>query len=474
MDLLLSDPDKTGASVVVALYDDNGLTVLGGAVASAANPEVQKIVVPTVSGEGTIYLYSTGAVTITKLGWSEDTKALDKVLETPKPVVEPVTVNEGDAEAVTISWEPIYAADHYVVVFNKRTQDPQTETTFTVPAEDIAELKAGLYTFTVQAFPAESDLYYQASEKGNASFAIQPKGGGEEVEVTLTWDFSDADWQAEFAKLGAANTDIASADFTLNGLNVFWSSKSKYNTTFLQWGGKSSGEDRYVKFTAPEQGTLKVWASNTGNNEDLSRMVTVNVNGDVQSQPGGYATGGGAVEIEFSISAGEVKVYPTGNGLRFYKLEYTYMSGAPAVIEYDWDFASSDWQDEFAKLGAANTDIASADFSLNGLNVFWSSKCKYNTTFLQWGGKSTGEDRYVKFTAPEQGTLKVWASNTGNNEDLSRMVTVNVNGDVQSQPGGYATGGGAVELEFSIPAGEVKIYPTGNGLRFYHIYYTNQ
>ena len=127
VDMLLSDPDKTGASVVVALYDDNGLTVLGGAVASAANPEVQKIV----------------------------------------PVVEPVTVNEGDAEAVTISWEPIYAADHYVVVFNKRTQDPQTETTFTVPAEDIAELKAGLYTFTVQAFPAESDLYYQASEKGN-------------------------------------------------------------------------------------------------------------------------------------------------------------------------------------------------------------------------------------------------------------------------------------------------------------------
>ena len=327
----------------------------------------------------------------------------------------------------------------------------------------------------MQAFPAESELYYQASEKGNASFAIQPKGGGgEQVEVTLTWDFADADWQADFAKLGAVNTDIASADFTLNGLNVFWSNKSKYNTTFLQWGGKSSGEDRYVKFTAPEQGTLKVWASNTGNNEDLTRMVTVNVNGDVQSQPGGYATGGGAVEVEFSVSAGEVKVYPTGNGLRFYKLEFTYMSGAPAVIEYDWDFASSDWQDEFAKLGAVNTDIATADFTLNGLNVFWSNKSKYNTTFLQWGGKSTGEDRYVKFTAPEQGTLKVWASNTGNNEDLTRMVTVNVNGDVQSQPGGYATGGGAVEVEFSVAAGEVKIYPTGNGLRFYRIYYTNQ
>ena len=323
VDMLLSDEGKTGASVVVALYDDNGLAVQGGAVASAA-AGVQKVVVPEVKGEGTIYLYSTGVVTIEKLSWSEDVLALNKVLETPKPVVEPVTLTEGDETPVTVTWDAIPNAASYIVIFNKRAQDPQTETSFTVPAEDIAALKAGLYNFTVQAFPSDDDIYYQKSEQGVAAIAIQPKGGGGEmVEVTLTWDFSDADWQAEFAKLGAVNTDIASADFTLNGLNVFWSNKCKYNTTFLQWGGKSSGEDRYVKFTAPEQGTLKVWASNTGNSEDLTRMVTVNVNGDIQSQPGGYATGGGAVEVEFSIAAGEVKIYPTGNGLRFYHIYYT-------------------------------------------------------------------------------------------------------------------------------------------------------
>ena len=80
----------------------------------------------------------------------------------------------------------------------------------------------------------------------------------------------------------------------------------------------------------------------------------------------------------------------------------------------------------------------------------------------------------MSFTAPEQGTLKVWASNTGNSEDLTRMVTVKVGDDEQSLPGGYASGGGAVEVEFSVKAGEVHIYPTGNGLRFYHIYYTNK
>ena len=475
VDMLLSDPDKTGASVVAALYDDNGFSVQGGAVASSANPGVQKIVVPEVNGEGTIYLYSSGAVSVTKLAWSEDVLAGNRVLETPKPVVEPVTLTEGDETAVTVTWEAIDNAANYVVVFNKRAQEPQTELSFTVPAEDIAELKAGLYSFTVQAFPREDDIYYQKSEQGGASFAIQPKGqAGELVEVTLTWDFSDADWQTEFAKLGASNTDIATADFTLNGLHVFWSSKSKYNTTFLQWGGKSSGTDRYVSFTAPEQGTLKVWASNTGSSEDLTRMVTVDVDGDVQSLPGGYSSNT-PTEVEFSVNAGEVKIYPTGNGLRFYKVEFTYsyMKGGSTPVEYDWDFSTSDWQAEFAKLGASNTDIATADFTLNGLHVFWSSKSKYNTTFLQWGGKSSGTDRYVSFTAPEQGTLKVWASNTGSSEDLTRMVTVDVDGDVQSLPGGYSSNT-PTEVEFSVNAGEVKIYPTGNGLRFYHIYYTNQ
>ena len=474
VDLLLSDPDRTGASVVVALYDDNGLSVLGGAVASAANPEVQKIVVPQVSGEGTIYLYSTGAVTIAKLGWSEDTQALDKVLETPKPVVEPVTLTEGDAEAVTISWEPIHAADHYVVVFNKRTQDPQTETSFTVPAEDIAELKAGLYTFTVQAFPADSDLYYQASEKGNASFAIQPKGGGGEVvQVTWTWDFSAADWQEQFATYGAAGADITDWNLTYDNLTIVSTAKSKYNTTFFQWGGKGSTSDRYMKFTAPEQGTLKVWASNTGGSEDLTRMVTVNQNGEEVSVPAGVPSSGAPAECEFSVMAGDVYIYCTGNGLRYYKVEFTYETGAAAAVEYDWDFSASNWQDALGALGAAGADITNIDLTVEGLTFHSGSKSRYNTSYIQFGGKSGDMDRYFKFTAPDQGTLKITCSNTGSSEALDRTVQVAVGDDVQAQPGGFSSNS-PTELEYSVPAGEVVITAPVNGLRFYHIYYTNQ
>ena len=474
VDMLLSDPDKTGASVVVALYDDNGFTVLGGAVASASNPEVQKIVVSEVHGEGTIYLYSTGAVTITKLGWSEDTLALDKVLETPKPAVEPVTLTEGDETAVTISWEPIHAADHYVVVFNKRTQDPQTETSFTVPAEDIAELKAGLYTFTVQAFPAESDLYYQASEKGNASFAIQPKGGGGEVvQVTWTWDFSAADWQEQFAAYGAANSDITNWNLTYDNLTIVSTAKSKYNTTYFQWGGKGSTSDRYMKFTAPEQGTLKVWASNTGSSEDLNRLVTVEQDGDVVTVPGGVPSSGAPAECEFSVKAGDVYIYCTGNALRFYKVEFTYETGAAAAVEYDWNFSTADWQDALGALGAAGADITNIDLTVEGLTFHSGSKSKYASSYIQFGGKSGDMDRYFKFTAPDQGTLKITCSNTGSSEALDRTVQVAVGDDVQAQPGGFSSNSPS-ELEFSVPAGEVVITAPVNGLRFYHIYYTNQ
>ena len=208
-----------------------------------------------------------------------------------------------------------------MVVFNKRTQDPQTETTFTVAAEDIAALKAGLYTFTVQAKPREDDIYYQKSELGSASFAIQPKGGEEMKEVTLTWDFSDADWQAEFAKLGAVNTDITNWDLTLNGLLFHSGSKSKYNTTFIQFGGKSGDMDRYFKFTAPEQGTLKITSSNTGSSAAMDRTVTVTVGDDAQSQPGGFSSNT-PEELEFSVAAGDVIITAPENGLRFYKIYY--------------------------------------------------------------------------------------------------------------------------------------------------------
>ena len=149
------------------------------------------------------------------------------------------------------------------------------------------------------------------------------------------------------------------------------------------------------------------------------------------------------------------------------------MSGAKAVYEYDWNFSDSDWQTAMGALGAANTDITNWDLELNGLLFHSGSKSKYNTTFIQFGGKSGDMDRYFKFTAPEQGTLKITVSNTGSGEDLTRTVAVAVGEDSQAQGGGFSSNTPG-ELEYSIAAGDVIITAPQNGLRFYRIYYTNQ
>ena len=467
--------DGGASSLVVALQDDNGFNVLGGAM-SNASAGVQKIVVPAVSGEGMIYLYSTGAITLKKLAWSLDVLAGNKVLATPKPVVEPVTLTEGDETAVTVTWDAIPNAATYVVVFNKRAQPAQAELSFTVPAEDIAALKAGLYNFTVQAFPREDDIYYVKSEQGAASVAIQPKAsGGEVVNVDLVWDFSAADWQEQFAAYGAANADITNWDLTYDGLTIHSGSKSKYNTTFFQFGGKSGDMDRYFKFTAPEQGTLKIKVSNTGSSEAMDRTVQVQVGDDAQAQGGGFASTAPG-ELEYSVPAGEVIITAPVNGLRFYVIEFHYSyttGGGPAPVEHDWDFSAADWQEQFGTYGAANADITNWDLTYDGLTIHSGSKSKYNTTFFQFGGKSGDMDRYFKFTAPDQGTLKITVSNTGSSEAMDRTVQVQVGDDVQAQGGGFASTAPG-ELEYSVPAGEVVITAPVNGLRFYRIYYTNQ
>ncbi len=475
VDFLLSDPEKTGASVVVALADDNGFAVKGGAVASAYAPEVEKVLIPDVKGEGMVYLYATGPVTITKLAWSADVIGGNHVLATPKPVVDPVTLTEGDETPVTITWDHVLNADKYIVVFNKRASEPQDEASFTVPAEDIAALKAGLYNITVQALPREDDIYYTKSEQGAASIAIQPKGGaGEVVNVDLVWDFSAADWQEQFAAYGASGADITNWDISYDGLTIHSGSKSKYAASYFQFGGKSGEMDRYFQFTAPEQGTLKITVSNTGSSEALDRTVQVAVGDDVQSLPGGYPSTS-PTEIEFSVKAGEVVITAPVNGLRFYKIEFhcTMSSGGASVVEYDWDFSASDWQDALGALGAVNTDITNIDLTVEGLLFHSGSKSKYNTTYIQFGGKSGDMDRYFKFTAPEQGTLKITVSNTGSAEAMDRTVRVAVGDDVQAQPGGFgkSTPG---ELEYSVKAGEVVITAPENGLCFYRIYYTNQ
>ena len=149
------------------------------------------------------------------------------------------------------------------------------------------------------------------------------------AKVDKVWDFSAPEWVDAMTGSGiAANTNDSNWNLEVDGLKVVSGGGSiKWNnsgeTYYWQPGGKSDGTTRYFEFTADMAGKLTVYASNTGSSEDLTRMVTVKVgDGEPESLPGGYSSSNGAVPVDFNVTAGTVKIDPTGNGLRFYKIEF--------------------------------------------------------------------------------------------------------------------------------------------------------
>lgn len=298
------------------------------------------------------------------------------------------------------------------------------------------------------------------------------------------WNFSSSEWVDAFNRYfpDGPSTNHYSIHFKVNGLLVDGGGQAmRYNYSddryFIQPNGPGSEYARYFSFEAPTPGKLYVWVSNTSASENLSRLVVVNQNGAISEQPGGYATTGGPVMLEFDVTGGNVKIYPTVGALRFYRICFVGDGSEPVTPpdagheSYVWDFSSERWQYELAQLGAVNTDILDWDITVDGLQFYSSAKSKYNTTFIQTGGRGSLTDRFFKFTAPKNGVLSVYVTNTGNSEALDREVAVYTSDDCTAfLPGGYPSSGGPVQVVFEgIPAGEVKIYPSVNGLRFYKI-----
>ena len=166
--------------------------------------------------------------------------------------------------------------------------------------------------------------------------------GAEDVEVTVkqkeagavsedyVWDFSSDEWKAELASKGNANSDITDWVSTVNGLTWTSVQKSKWNTRsiggvtyyYIQAGGKGTTADRVFTFTVQRPGKLYVTTTGTSSTADDGRMCTVKVgDSDEVSKVGGSSQDMLTVN-EFDIEAGNVYVYPTGNALRFFKIEF--------------------------------------------------------------------------------------------------------------------------------------------------------
>lgn len=255
----------------------------------------------------------------------------DLVLSAPTVKLDPAKVEQGTEQAVVASWEAVKNAATYKVSFNGAPAVEQAELTYTIDAATVAALAVGQYTLSVVAVPAVEDTERQESAAGEAKLTIEePAAPPTPGNVTLTWDFTDASFDAVAATIGTDNSFTSSVEW--NGLTIDGGGKTmKMNGSGsgrgVQPGGAGSETQRYFAFTAPAGGTLTVTSSNTGSSADDTRMVTVSLDGTVvASQPGGSPTSAPTVTTFDISAAGQVKIYPTGNALRFYKIEFASVS----------------------------------------------------------------------------------------------------------------------------------------------------
>ena len=483
-----------GAVVVTAEGANGveGVQVLAGGdrYTLLADGEPHKVLLGDLSGDNNIYIVGAGGVTLKQIEWTQDltADATAQALKTPAVSFDNRKVDEGTEMAVTASWAAVENADHYEVTW-RGVMTEQTETSFTIDAATVAALGVGEYELSVVAVPVATSSKWLRSEAGSATLQINKVVVG--GEKTLTWDFSSEAWANALAEIGTSNN--TEVDLTVDGLavksgggsiKVYDTNREEYRYA-IQHGGKGSSTKRYFQFTAPASGTLKVWSSNSSG-EDLTRLVTVQYgeSGEKMQNPGGSPSGDAPTVSEFDIditNGDDIRIWSDGNGLRYYKIEYTYVEAAPKA-NYNWNFSDEIWETEvFSWLAPLGSDGSmDMDITVDGLRIVAGGKnvrgyLDENVgNYIQPNGSGSTTVRCFSFTAPGDGVVRVKVSGTSGSADMSRNVCLQVGDDastLQQIAGGYASSEPTV-IEFEIAADNqtVYIYPSA-GLRFFQIEY---
>lgn len=427
----------------------------------------------------------------------------DTKLAAPVVTLSPAKVTLGESVEVAASWAVVDGAASYEVAFNNGAPETVNATSYTIPAATVAALAVGEYTISVVANPADAGA--QASDAGTAKLTVADAStpGGD----NFAWNFSDAGFDEYYAQIGEANNDTFNAVW--NGLTITSGKSIKCGTNsgmrYIQTGGAGSATQRCFSFEASASGKLKVVASNTGSSEDLARMVTVAVNGNVvESLPGGYSSATPtACEFDLTISGGStVTIYPTGNGLRFYSIEYTSEGGGQggggdAGTAYSW--GADDWTAAWAGFGNSTGDINAAaletmtptadltkdadGFTCKGLSfLMGGGKFKFGqnnnaagvkATRFQFGGTGSMTKANVSFTVDAPGTLVVEAVSGG---DVARPLAVAIDGTElapqdapdKSQNAGLLT----FDCSSAAKGSKITIYSKNSGINVFSISWT--
>lgn len=264
------------------------------------------------------------------------------------------TTTGGLVKKVKVTWNTKTSATRYIEVYGSNTAYTATADLYDLAKRGTllgvltyASAEANSAELTVSGEYAYVGVRSRKSAQYLDSVEITWETGTPAAAATpsYNWDFGSAEWQALFAGYGEAGDDITGWNIVHDGMQIVSVvDKSKYQTNCFQMGGKVNVTDnipmdRYFTFTAPKDGYVLVVASNTGETADETRLVTVFNDGAAESQIGGSVSTA-PVSLVYTVKAGKVTVYPTGNGLRFYKILFsetdpTPEEGGSGVPDYD-------------------------------------------------------------------------------------------------------------------------------------------
>ncbi len=494
-----------GYGAVVVKMADNGYNGSAQVIAGGdrytvqADGEAHKVLLGDLSGVNDIVVLAGAGVTMQSVEWTQDLTpdTTAAKLKTPAVTFDPSALDEGTEQAVTAAWTAVENAETYVVTFRGTTTE-QTDTAYTLDAATVAAMPVGEYELTVVAKPVETSSKYLPSEEGKATFKVKKVVVG--GEVTLTWDFANAGFDTYYNTIGTDNSFTSSVvweGLTIDGGGKTMKVGSVDETTrYVQPGGKGKETERFFTFAAPAAGTLTVLTSNTGGSEDVTRMVTVSLDGaEVGSQPGGSPSSGPYTTTTFDIdAAGVVKIYPTGNALRFYKIEYTYISAAkPEPLYWGAEDLSALWKDAFAgstsdiNAAALATATQISDMTINadgwtykGLEfILGGGKFKFGennnaagekVARVQYGGSGSTAKQVIVFEAPAGGTLYVEAASSSSSED--RPLAVSIDGGTAAE---QTITNATTVLKYDCAAAEagskIYIYSAKGGINVFSIRY---
>ena len=375
-----ADPESAGKHFVIGVgpVDGTSITLKGGASALADMGNAQKVIISTITEESLVYIYPSGPVSLAQLAWSSDVTPVNTALPTPVPTADPASITAGDATDITVSWDAVDNAGSYTVVFNGKAFPVSEGTEYVIGSTTTSMLDAGSYMVEVYANPAKGDIYNSESAAGVASFAVLPKGGGEEGGPLVVKSSEEL-----LAAIAAGKSDISmapgaydlggvldvTAPLALTGqMGVTVTGAFKLSGAAV---GSFSLENMSVSAGDPAQGVF-IELDNTGVTVDEISVKNVVIDGFAKSVI--YASNTADVFNVGDILFHGVEVYNHGTGQGMFDLRngvYTSFTLEESTLTGGRDFLRIDATCTIPSVVVKNNTMNNLNTSKNGNGIFY-------------------------------------------------------------------------------------------------------